>query len=348
MSELTITFEEKFKESRALSITAENVEQKIVGYINGDFFSLAEKGSGGLYNDDIIVLEALFARIPEQYIVWAADKVPVLLSLTGVDVSQVNNDTWEFTLTYGIPQNGGQSGRGLGSTNLDDSNPRPDDGENGGVGWSENFTQVSFNITPTTRKRNTSLGTAACQTNVNMPGIQVPYPPNTPAPIGETEDGVEGTEVYERQFQFQVTSYFPPERLKYAYVRRLALMQTTINQGVFFGFPPGSVMFLEANASGDMYQVIPVTFGFEVRNNYKFSRTQPTKFADPSIDDPAQMYDVFYEPYFEDSGVMSGWTLVDYRYLSIADPTAKLRRQQPVLRTIHQLYGTSDFGWFGL
>lgn len=345
---LEITFDESYKDSRALSITKENIEQKIKGYISGDFFSEAEQGPQGFWTDDIVVLEYLFGLIPDAYIIWAADKVPVLLTLTGVNLNQVNNDVWEFELTYNIPQNGGQSGRGMGTSEIGDYSPRPDDGENGGAGWSENFTQVSFNISPTTRKRNTSLASIASQVNINMPGIVSPHIQYAPAPIGETEDGVEGTEVYERQFQFQVTSYFPPEKLKYAYVRRLARMQTTLNVGVFFGFPPGSVMFLEANASGDMYQVIPVTFGFEVRNNYKFSKTEPTKFADPDQDDPMLMYDVYYEPFFEDSGIMSGWTIVDYKYLSVADPTAKMRRQQPVLRTIHQLYGASDFGWFGI
>lgn len=340
-----VTYEEEYKTSRAIEFTKDAVNQTIVLFFKGDFFGAAEQFESGLYNDDVIMLQSIYPYLPMYYLIPFVDETSIILALSQMKLEQVNDSTWKATLTYSLPENGGKSGGGMG-TNVDDIGP--DTGENDGAGWSENFTQLSVNMTAITRNRKWSLNTIACQRNVNLPPGGVPYPAGQPAPIGHTVDGIEGADVYERQFQFQITAYFPPEKLKYAYIRKLALMQTTYNRDVFFGFPPGSVLFLECNLAGDIYQVVPVTFSFQQQNNFRFSQTEATRAADPYVDDWLQMHDVFYEPEFEDTGIMPGWSYVDYRYAPEATDASKMVVQKPMLRTIHRLYWDSDFNAFEL
>lgn len=335
---LTVTFEETYKDSREINITRENISQEIVATICGDFFDEAEQGPGGLYNDDVYVVQAAFNYLPVAYELPLYNGFFAVLIIASIRLRQINNNTWEVRATYDIPQNGGQSGGGMGQAVPEEA--RPDFGENNGAGWSDNFTQISVNMTTSTRNRGESRSVIACQRSVNIGPGAIPYATGRPAPIGHTNDGIAGTEVYEREFGFSITAYMPPEKLKYAYVRKLARMQTTKNVGVFFGFAPGSVLFLEASFSGDTYQVVPVTFDFKQKNNFFFSQTLPTLLADPNTDNS---YDRFYEPDFEDSAIISGWDHVDYRYLPVADTGAVMVTQRPVLRVIHQLYEYADF-----
>jgi len=339
-----VTFEETYNESREITFAKDSVNQTIVCHIKGDFAGAVEQDANGIINDDLVMLEAMYPYLPIFYTVPLLSGEWVILVLDGIKAKPINTDAWRIELSYATPKNGGKSGGGMGTEEIGDI--RPDFGENGGAGWSENYTQLSFNLSQTSRKRDFSLALLDAKRNLNTAPNGTPYPLGIPAPIGHTEDGVEGVEVYDSSFQFQVTSYFPPEKLRYAYVRKLKLMHTRVNSNIWFGFPPGSVLFLEANASGDPYQVVPVTFSFEVRNNFKFSQNRPTRFADPNIDDPNLMYDTYNEPMFLDSPVYSGWSHVDYRYLPVADNVAKMTFQQPIFRFIHQLYGYANFEAF--
>jgi len=63
---------------------------------------------------------------------------------------------------------------------------------------------------------------------------------------------------------------------------------------------------------------------------------------------------MYSDPFFPDpnastpfpANAFSGWSIVDYRYAGDVDATAKMNLQKPILRLIHQLYETSDFGKF--
>lgn len=133
-------------------------------------------------------------------------------------------------------------------------------------------------------------------------------------------------------------------------------MATTINSGTFFGFPAGSVLFLEASASGDLYSVVPVTFDFQMRPNFKFTQGGTDILVDAAEDDVSKMFDSYHDPFFGDStsttdfpgNAHSGWTTVDYRYMPDVDPTAKMTLQTPFLRLVHQQYLTSNFNKFNL
>jgi hypothetical protein len=342
---LTVTIDEEYPTSRRFNVSRESTNQDVLFYICGNFLEEMTASAEGFYDDDVLALQAAYDVLPSFISVPAYGGGNMILTISNLDLDQMSWDVWKARVTYSVPTNGGHMGGG-GNTNI--GNVGPGAGENDGAGWGQNFTQVSCSLTATQRNKKTSLEVKACQRSIHVPAGGVPYTVGEPAPIGHTRDGIEGTEVYEREFSFQITAYFPPSKLKYAYVRRLARMQTTINNAVFFGFPAGSVLFLEADFSGDIYQVVPVTFAFHVRNNYKFSQTEATKLADPNEDDPTLMYDVYNEPDFPDTLVQSGWSMVDYRYSDLPDDTNKMVLQRPLIRTIHKLYGLANFDRFEL
>ena len=226
---IEITFEEKYPESRSLSFTETAVDQTIVGHISGNFFEEATSNAANLYDDDIVMLGYLYPRLPLFISLPLYNGLIAILTIKDLQVSQINETTWKFTLKYGVPNNGGKSGGGMGTNNIGEVGPDPT------REYSNNFTQVSFNVSAEQRTRNMSMSLLAGQKNVAVGGL-IPYEIGKAAPIGQTQDGIEGTSVYERQFSFQVTAYFEPTRLTYAYVQLLHYMATTVNLQPFFGF----------------------------------------------------------------------------------------------------------------
>ena len=338
---LEITFDETYKDSREITYDKDNISQTIVGTICGNFFEVANQNQAGLYDDDTYVMQAAFAVLPISYEVPNYIGASIVLVLATIRLKQMSDDTWQLTATYDMPNDGGERGGGMGTSNI--GNVGPGAGENNGQGWSENFTQISVNGGVSTRNRKWSRGAVVCHRSINIPAGDVPYPPGKPAPIGHTNDGIEGVDVYEREFSFGITAYFPPQKLRYAYVRKLSRMQTSMNKQVFFGFPPGTVLFLEWEASSDLHQVVPVTFQFKQRNRFQFKQSTATGqdiLADPSVDDS---WDVLLEPDFPDTIVFPGWDEVDYRYAPVPDTGAVMVLQRPIIRTIHRLYEFSNF-----
>lgn len=340
---LEVTFEESYLESRKISIDKENTSQTIVATICGDFLQEANVNAVGLVDDDVVALRYAYQLMPLFYELPAFNGQTIIVIISKLDLEQINYRTWKITATYDVPNNGGESGGGMGSKNI--GNVGPDAGENDGQGWSENFTQLSVNLSASTRNVKMSRQVLSCARSFSIGAGNIPYPVGRPAPIGHTNDGIEGAEVYEREFGFNITAYMPPAKLKYAYIRRIANMHATMNRYTFFGFPSGSVLFLEMDFSGDLYQVVPVTFSFKQKNNFKFSSSQATQLAPPDIQGA---YDIYYEPEFPDSNVHPGWADVDYRYLPVPDNGAVMVVQKPTLRVVHLNYEYSDFKWFEL
>jgi len=345
---LTFEFEEEYKTSRAIDITQSSFQQEFVFYICGNFYDEAIDDPSYGPDDDIVALAAAYAIAPPYRAMPLYNGGYILLTLSGVKVEQVDNNTWKVSLSY--------------AAQPVDQSPQGDDAAGPNVGdrgtWSNNFVQLSFNVSAQQELKTTSRLLTNIRKNVLFGNDNVPYEINKPAPMGHTIDGVEGDQVYVRSFAFSITAYFRPAQLTFAYVRRLYRMATTINNASFFGFPAGSVLFLEASASGDLYSVVPVTFDFQMRPNFKFSSTGPTVLMDPQDDDEADMFDTYYDPFFASSpgagttpfpgNAYSGWTTVDYRYGPVADDTAKMMLQKPMLRLIHSNYTTADFDKFEL
>lgn len=340
---LTVTLEEQYRDSREFSVSRDNAEQRFTFFICGNFLDEALDDPTYGPDDDLVAIKAAYSVIPPLRTVPTYAGGEMVLALASLSVRQIAPDEWKIEVTYDIPQGGGASGGGYGVP--DDTYSGPDAGE----GNATNFYQISFNVSASLGTRKQSLGAIACQKATGIANTTVPYSPGQPSPIGHTVDGVDGADVYLREFSFDIIRYMPPSELTVAYIRRLYRMATTINNGIFFGFPAFSVLFLEASASSDLFQVVPVTFSFKMRPNYVLIESNSTILQDPNEDDPALMFDQIGDPYFPAATRLgtglpfSGWSQLDYRYRPAPDDASKMYLQKPYLRTVHKMYEASNF-----
>lgn len=338
---LTFNFEEEYRNSRQISVSEQSFQQTFSFYLCGNFYDEAKVDATYGPDDDIVALNAAYSITPTTRSMPLYAGGYILLTLSDLKLDQIDPETWKVTVTY---------------------SPRPIDQSPGGTGpavgdrgtWTNNFVQLGFNVTAQQEQKSMSMQLVDIKKNTGFGNQNVPYTVGRRTPVGHTIDGVEGAPVYVRAFSFTITAYFSPQQLTFAYVRRLYRMATTLNNKSFFGFPAGSVLFLEASAAGDLHRVVPVTFAFEMRPNFKLTATGVDTLMDPDVDDEALMFDQFVDPYFPvptattpfPGNAFSGWSTMDYRYLSTVDDTAKMALQKPVLRLIHKQYETSNFDKF--
>lgn len=341
---LTVTLDEQYRESRSVSLTRDGAEQSFIFYICGNF--LEEAFDDPVYgpDDDLVALAAAYTLIPPYRTIPTYGGGTIVLSLATMRVSQRSEDTWMIEVTYDIPGTGGAGGGGYANDVYDG----PDAGEGNAV----SYFQLSINITTETVKAQQSMAARACQKAIGLANQSVPYPFGKPAPVGHTLEEVQGYDRYERRFGFEITRYMRPEQFTMSYARLLFRMSTTKNNATFMGLPAGSVLFLEGSGSSDLFQVVPVTFGFKVQPNFILKNQNNTVLQNPAVDTPADMYDTIGDPYFSDAGSagspFSGWDIVDYRYAPVPDDTVKMKLQKPILRTVHQIYEFSNFALFGI
>lgn len=330
---LSVTWQEEHP-SRGFDFTRDSASQKFNFFVCGNFYEEATIDPILGPQDDLQVLEAVYDFVPIYRSFATYTGEISTLRIDQVTIEQVLHDKWRVQCVYSLsPENVGEQG-----------DPNKGDYQQ----WTQNFVQLGFNVASQQENVKMSLATFACQKAFGVGGA-VPYPAFKPAPIGLTTDGAEGTSVYKRLFSFNITSYFQPKQLDFQYVRRLFRIATTLNAKTFLGFPRGSVLFLEASGSGDVYSEVPVTFDFQVQPNFKFSQTEAEKLMDPGENDPDKMFDLYHDPWFPDAptdplaGPYSGWDVVDYLYETQNVNNAGLMVQAPTLRTIHRVYSISDF-----
>lgn len=343
---LLFDFEEDYN-SRPTSITNTSFNQEFIFHVCGNF--LEEALVDDIYgpDDDLLALEAAYIILPPWRRVPLYDGNHLFLVLVKLNVTRIAPDVWKLEVGYGPPEFGGSGAGGYSQP----QNVGPNVGEQN---WTDRFVQVSVNSEAITENKKLSLRTIACQKAVGAANQTVPYPSGKPAPIGWTIDEVAGSDVFVRSFEFSLTAYFRPDEYNFAYVRRLYRMATLLNHDTFCGFPAESVLFLGHSAAGDVYSLIPVTFNFAMKPNFKLSQTEATVLMDPNEDDPAKMFDRYYEPYFPDAGgtapggALSGWSEIDYSYLPVPDENTKMVLQKPILRTIHVNYEKGNYDRFNI
>jgi len=366
-----VIFEEVLGESRSFTINRQTISKEFVFRVTSDLFvDLAEKhllpGTSFemLFDDSVFQTEVLpifYGMVPLTYMFYIDDDNFQLLYAANLSATQINFTTWELKLTYDIPDdngaNSGAGGAGGGDTG-------PSDREQNSV----KFTQVSFNCSVSSEKIQKATVMECQKSNDRPAGEVVPYSYGQTGLIGYSEDGIEGAEVYTRSFKFQITQYMPPTKLTYSYIRRLSRMVTCTNKKPFFGFAPESVMFMGGSGEGDLYQAVPVTLEFEVKNNFGF---HPSLESVNNPDDVAiyigqtkvvitdSQYDLIKEPEFpltaqqaitnQPPGIHSGWSIVSYEYapqIQTANNGRQIRK--PSLRTIFKYYRPVDFAAFQL
>ena len=282
---LIFEFSEEYKESRGVSISNDAFDQDFSFFIWGNFVESADIDSTYGPDDDIQALEAAYSIIPPWRIMPMYDGNLILLTLNSLELKQLQTDHWKVTVKYSIPEYGGATGGGY--------NEPVDPVDDNGTQWTNNFVQIGFDIRTESETRTMSRELLSLAKDFNVPAL--PYLLPYGAPMGVTKDGVEGVEVYTRSFEFNVTAYFTPAQLTYAYVRRLYRMTTSVSIRPFFGFPPGSVMFMGTGGQGDLFSVIPMTFNFVMKPNFMIWTFGANGSFEPNSDDPKDMADIIID-----------------------------------------------------
>ena len=367
----TINYMEVMGESRGFQISRKSVSKRFVFIIQSEMFvqegldnasPLPGTNADMVFDDkrvQISTIGVFWSLVPLVHIFWVRDDYAILLFAADMEVRQLNWSTWRIEITYDIPDDNG--------SNTQTGNGGGDSGPSNGEQNSQKYTQVSFNG---------SVGTKTIQMatvlETHVPLVRAssssPYVQNKPGLIGVSDDEVAGAEVYKREFRFQITQYLPPSRITYQYVRRLSRLITCINAQPFFGFAPGSVMFVGYNGQSDLYEAVPITLEFEYRPNFKFltgiDTDTPANPNDvftypggvPTVD-YSQQFDTYGESAFPSTsrqvipgmgaGVHSGWSIVAYEFRKkIETPVDGAIVRLPSLRTIYQHYQYQNFEEF--
>jgi len=356
---LSVEFFEDYKDSREINITRDDFTQRFKFHICGNFLEEAEENAPYGKADDVVALEAAYEIIPVFFMMPTYAGGMVILVLKDINIRMIHHDNWEIEASYSKPD---VNGEGSGGANVDPAEFGPQV-EDGAQYAPNNYLQLGFNVGANTTHAMQSryLLTQAFKPDLVSPPVI--YTPGLAAPVGQTKKDITGYDYYTRQFSFNVTCYKSATELSFKYVRRLFRIATTVNDRPFFGFPPGSVLFLEAQAQGDIYSVIPVTFEFQMQPNFRFSKTSPSALMDPDVDDPALQYDLINDPFFEEitytntiwknsdgtnmfgaaTGIYSGWNIVDYRYADGVLDGFGMIIQIPIMRLVHNIYGYANF-----
>lgn len=329
---LTATFEEEYKD-RSISVSRDDFQQEFSFIINGNFIEEANVDPTYGPDDDQEALKYAYSIVPPSRTMPLYEGGDFLILLQSIELEQLDNNTWRATVVYAPDEEDEGGGGGGGAPNVI--------GEN----WSQDFVQININITPQMEKINRSLEVMESVKRVGSAGN--PLTVGQPGFIGLSNAGVEGTQKFARKFEFGITGYFAPSKLTFPYIRRLYRMSTTVNSEVFFGFPAFSCLFTGFTADGNRFQRIPVGFEFQMRPNFRYSEAGPEQFMDPTEDDPANMYDTYFDPFFPSSTIThSGWAEVDYRYGPKVSQGVQI--QSPISRSIHRIYGASNYALFNL
>lgn len=332
-----------------------------------------------LYNDDGVVQNQIMATfksaLPTFFEFYIDETFSVILYLSSLRVTQLNWEMWRVDCTFDLPQDNGANQNG---ENTPDSNQELN---------SDQYTQISFNSVVVQEQRQRARireCNARRDANIQESDLCTDLR-GTIRLIGQTDNEIVGYQCNVRSFSFSLTQYMSPTKLTYAYVRRLHRLVGSLNLYEFFGFAPWSVMCVGCDGSGTVYSAVPVKLDFEVRPNFRFE-TYPivggTPDLLPPIEDAYFDLDVFgvrkvdttlqyirkQEFEFEnngrsnafngppviefypglDVGVHSGWSLIDYTYVSKVVPDETKIIKEPT-RRYHYLpeeYIADDFSKF--
>lgn len=350
------------KESRKFEVTRRSVTKDFVFLVEDEeFLEFAETQEVPdadlvLYLDDDVmqrrVLPYFISIIPVNYQFFLNENGDyVFLYAASVRAEQINWKTWKLFVTFDIPDDNGQSQGGGGG----------ESGPANGEDVSQEFTQFTFNCTAVFEKRQMGY-LLESQRRIGLPGTAA-LTPGKYQPIGETEDGIEGAEQPVRSFTFEIVQYMSPRKLTYKYKRRLSRLVTAINLDDFFGNAPGSVMCVGANASGHLYQNVPVSLQFEIRPNFRWLNSGARSIS--ALEDSyvvvdgkkrvntSTQFDNYIDPTFPSTavnhsahsnggtilplpnGVHSGWAILAYRYDKEVKTTEKVIVRRPSDRYIY-------------
>lgn len=240
-----------------------------------------------LYIDDLtdhqVALDYFYDNCP-AFVTLDVQGYTYILVLQDLELRHRSMYTWEAEATYSLPEDGGQGGGDL--------------------------VKLGFNTTGGTKTMTKSLAVLSSDKRSDISGGV----PNLYGAIGYTKSGVQGTEVLTRGFGFNLTVYFSPEIWNNGFINTIYLLSKCYNNGPFFGFAAGEVLFVDGSAEGSFYERVPVTYNFIANPNV-------TNAPDPGFPNLTAL----------------GHDVVDYLFYDEIG-TEGLLLQTPAYRYVHRVY----------
>lgn len=314
---MSCPYTEVLSESRTISATRTSTSQTIViefqlptdedtGDLQSPTFPSAAANFLG-ESDDVLALETAYSIIPLTRWLPSSTGEPLLLELESLNVSQVSNyDRWKAVAEYTF-----DSARGIGAGGEDPDDPT--------TGPSLPYMRFGFTVGGQTTHMTEGL-TDAIQASI--PG-GIPLGEDEVRAIGMTKDGIAGIDVPSGGLGIQLTGFFYPESITIEYLKDLAFLTSPwcrVNHEPFLTFEEGEVLILGASGGGTLFDIVPITFDFNIKLNQNNTPDPPF----PNI-------------------TMEGHQIIDYRYIESIDDTAQLQYMKPVHRYIHTIHPKGDF-----
>lgn len=282
--------------SRGYSITTDSITQTFVYKIcneNLDRVGYADSDWGIFFtpNDDVSLAQYVYATFPvfRAFPIDAAG-TPIILYLTEHNAVHLVDDVWQVTLTYSLP---------------------PQD--------ESDYVQFGIDIGGETIHISQSLGVRYSSARTGL-GLT---PPDVRNCIGLTKNSIEGADVIAKGLNFNITRYINQATWSTGLLPTLYVLQGNYNNGTFYGFAAGEVLFLSASAQGSQYGLISMTLNFSAKPN-------ANGIADPPF---PNLYAL-------------GHDIIDYLYTKDVDSQYPV--QAPVFRYVHQVGYPVNFDLLGV
>lgn len=334
-----------------------------------------------LYNDDGVVQNQILgtfkSALPTFFEFYIDETFSVILYLSSLRVTQLTWEMWRVDCTFDLPQDNGANQNG-------ENTPDPNQELNSDQYTQISFNSV---VVQEQRQRAIIKECSPRIDSLALETFNAAYWRDKSRLIGQTDDEILGYTCNVRSFSFSLTQYMSPTKLTYAYVRRLHRLVGSLNLYEFFGFAPWSVMCVGCDGSGTVYSAVPVKLDFEVRPNFRFENifTLPEQrdilppiedtYSDPNVfgirkvnttsqfirkfenefkgngDIPGGVIGIDQDPIFYpglDVGVHSGWSQIEYSYVSkvVADETKIIKEPTRRYHYLPEEYIADDFSKF--
>lgn len=206
------------------------------------------------YEDDVAMLEYAFLITPNFRILPSSAGTPVLLERRSLTMDQKAPNYWEVTVDYQFDLD-----RGMGNQNNNNSNGSEYIKMNFSIGGGQKTIKRALDQIGPTVIRQDLVGKVQAE--------------DTELAIGVTENSITGVSVPSSLFRLQITGYFFPSFVTFAYAKTLAELvagknhRGTYNNATFLGQASGEVQFLGASGGGSLIELIPITFEFSISPN---------------------------------------------------------------------------------
>lgn len=229
-------------ESRGYSVTTDSITQSFVYDICNEDLEMGEFdddwGTFFTPNDDVGLALFVYETFPvyRSFPINAGGDY-IVLFLTEHSASQLPSGDWRVTLVYTIP-------------------PPP---ESAGLG----YVQFGLDVGGETIRAMQSLEVrnSAAATGVGL------TPPDIKNCIGMTKDSIEGADIPGKGLSFNITGYMSPTVWDTGYLNVLYALAGNYNNGTFYGFAAGEVLYISSSAQGRQYGLISVTHNFSAKPN---------------------------------------------------------------------------------